>query len=295
MRAFTRLLAPDGRRYELVSGDVIGRHAASALPLDDARVSEAHAMVSLREQELRLIALRGAFAIDGRPVDSVALQPGLVVHLAPQLALEVEAVELPDSVMALEGPGVPRQVLPGVCSVVAGPPLRVQKGLSSAGLAVIWNTGPGWRVREGGGEARDLVVGMQVAGLTAVAAPLAAAGLAATVRRDSVSPPLELVVWPDSVHVHREGKPAVTISGILARILAELVAFDGPVHWKVLAGELWPKGDDQEVLRARLDVNLSRLRRRLRKHGVRVDLVRSDGAGQIGLLLYPHDRVEERD
>jgi hypothetical protein len=46
--------------------------------------------------------------------------------------------------------------------------------------------------------------------------------------------------------------------------------------------------------RGRLDTLLSRVRRRLRAAGLRADLVRADGAGAIELLLYPHDRVDDR-
>ena len=37
------------------------------LHVDDARVSEAHALVSLRGRELQLLALRGRFAVDSTP------------------------------------------------------------------------------------------------------------------------------------------------------------------------------------------------------------------------------------
>jgi|GEM_PF-4421477 len=48
MRAFVRFLLPDGSARELSHGDVIGRLASAELPLDDERLSEAHAMVRLR-------------------------------------------------------------------------------------------------------------------------------------------------------------------------------------------------------------------------------------------------------
>ena len=89
MRACVRLRGPDDRWFELVPGDVIGRLASAAMPLDDARVSEAHAMISLREGEIRLIALRGLFAVDGHPVSEVSLRPGLEILLAQDLAIEV--------------------------------------------------------------------------------------------------------------------------------------------------------------------------------------------------------------
>jgi pSer/pThr/pTyr-binding forkhead associated (FHA) protein len=48
MLATVRLRLPDGSTTTLAPGDIIGRMASAALVLDDGRVSEAHAMVSLR-------------------------------------------------------------------------------------------------------------------------------------------------------------------------------------------------------------------------------------------------------
>lgn len=55
MRAYAKILAPDDTEWLLGPGDRIGRLASAALTIDDARVSEAHAMISLRGGELRLL------------------------------------------------------------------------------------------------------------------------------------------------------------------------------------------------------------------------------------------------
>ena len=57
------LLTPDGEEHALIPGDLIGRMHTAALHLDDGRVSEAHAMVSLRDGSLRLLSLRGGFSV----------------------------------------------------------------------------------------------------------------------------------------------------------------------------------------------------------------------------------------
>lgn len=67
MHACVHLASADGQIHVLGHGDLIGRLWSAALCLSDPRVSEAHAMVSLREGQLRLLALRGLFAIDGKP------------------------------------------------------------------------------------------------------------------------------------------------------------------------------------------------------------------------------------
>lgn len=107
MNAVVRLLAPDGALWALGPGDLIGRMATAALPIDDGRISEAHALVSLPAGELKLLGLRGRFAVDGLPCKEVVLSPGLWVELAPGLGLEVIDVELPDHMLALQGEGWP--------------------------------------------------------------------------------------------------------------------------------------------------------------------------------------------
>ena len=298
MRAYATVRSPDGRLHELIHGDIIGRLGSAALSLDDGRVSEAHAMVSLREGELRLIALRGAFAVEGRPTGEATLCAGLEVQLARGLSLRVEEVVLPDWILGVEGGGLPRQALPSVCSIRTDPELRVVRGWAEGAAAWVWSTGDGWRARPSGGEAAPIAVGdsLPVAGhaLRLVAIPLSAAGQAITRQGGGVDAPLRIVACFDTVHLHREREPVITLSGLMARVLSELVALGGPVSWSVLAGQLWPGEPDHGAVRARLDVLLSRLRRKLREGRVRADLVRMDGAGQVELLLYPHDVVEDR-
>lgn len=296
MRPTARLRTPDGAVHALGHGDIVGRLRAAALCLDDGRVSEAHAMVSLREGELRLIALRGSFAVNGRPVAEVALVAGLGIQLARGLVVTVDSVRLPEEVLGVEGPGLARQALPGVASLLPG--LRLQRGWQEGALARVWSTGDGWSLRTGDGAVRGVVSGDAVAlpGGTVrfVAMPLGAAGRSATRRQGGVDAPLVLVATYEGVAVHRDGDVAVSFGGIQARLVGELVAMGGEAPWRVLAGELWPDLDDDALLRSRLDVTLSRLRGRLRGARVRTDLVGTDGAGSVGLLLYPHDRLEDR-
>lgn len=297
MRAFAILRDPTGTSYELVHGDIIGRLRSAAMPLDDARVSEAHAMVSLRERELRLIALRGRLAYDGRPVDEVALRPGVRIVLARDLAVEVEAVELPASVLGLEGPELVRQVLPPVASLVTRPQPHVVAGYVDRAAAWIWHGGSSWRARVGDAPPRSLEPGQSLRvgehEVRAVAISLDAAGQSPTRAGGGIEAPLRIHANFDTVQIFREGATVLVLSGIQARIVSELVALGGPSHWTVVAGLLWP-GDPQGAVRSRFDVLLSRLRRKLRDARVRTDLVHTDGAGQVELLLYPHDVVEDR-
>ncbi|MCX4241206.1 FHA domain-containing protein [Paraliomyxa miuraensis] len=298
MRAYATLQAPDGALHELVHGDLVGRLWSAAMPLDDARVSEAHAMVSLREGELRLIALRGGLALRGRPVNEVVLRPGVEIVLARGLSIEVVGVHLPGFVLGLEGPSLPRQALPPVASIDASAGLRLQAGHVEHAAAWVWSTGASWRLRVEGRPPRSLEPGdqLELAGhwVRAVAIPLDAAGQSPTRAGGGVEAPLRLLANFDTVHVHREGAAVLVLGGVHARIISELVALGGPAHWTVLAGLLWPDDAPANGVRSRFDVTLSRLRRKLKDARVRADLVHTDGAGQVELLLYPYDVVEDR-
>ncbi|HMV65296.1 MAG TPA: FHA domain-containing protein, partial [Myxococcota bacterium] len=159
MNPAVTLLGPDGALYELVAGDIIGRVWSAALRINDGRVSEAHAMVSLREGELQLVGLRGGFAVDGRPLGQVTLAPGLRVLLAHGVALEVVDVRLPDHVLGVEGDALPCQALPGVCSITGGERPRLQRGWHEGAGAHVWFGDERWWVRGRDGEARPVVAG----------------------------------------------------------------------------------------------------------------------------------------
>ncbi len=298
MRARVRLRLPDGSTRELEPGDQIGRLWTMALCLDDPRVSEAHAMVSLRGQELVLLALRRQFLVRGRPTSEVVLEPGLEVEFAPGLPIVVEAAELPREILAIEGDGVPRQVLGGVCSVVLDPTPRLVARAAEPAAARIWGTGRGWRLRIGDARPRDIGPGdsFELEGhtLRAVAVSLARAERERTAVAGGVQDPLRVVAQFDSVHLHAGDRPPVVLGGIAARLVSELVAMQGPVAWEVLARELWKDDSDKFTLRRRLDMHLVRLRRRLEEHRIRPDLVRPDGTGSVELILYPGDVAEER-
>ncbi len=102
--------------------------------------------------------------------------------------------------------------------------------------------------------------------------------------------PLQLVTRYDTAHVFRPGLPPVTLQGLQARLLSELVSTGVPVGWSVVAGELWPGGGT----RKQLDMVLVRLRHRLRADRIRTDLVRADGTGLLELVLRPGDVVEDQ-
>lgn len=297
MRAYVRLRLPDGSTLELGHGDLIGRLWSAALCIADGRVSEAHAMVSLRGQELLLLPLRGRFAVNGQRQSSLVLAAGQRVTFAEGLDLVVEEVVLPASVFAVEGDGLPRVVVSGVCSLLTRPRPELVPRLVPDAPAHLWGDGEGWCLTMGG-TTRSIRVGdaWELDGRRFCAVGLSLDSTRGTVTRldGSVARPVRVVAQFDTVHIYVEGGAALALSGLAARLISEVVAFDGPVAWEVLGRELWSDEDDVHLLRHKLDVTLSRLRSRFRDAGVRPDLVRSDGFGKVELFLLDGDRVENR-
>lgn len=296
MQPHALLRTDDGALHAVPHGGIIGRLEGAALVLRDPRVSEAHAMVSLRGGALHLLTLRGRFAVDGRTPSSVALRPGQRVAFAKGLTVDVVQVHLPDQVLALSLQDEPPWVLAGVTSLVGDPTPRLVSGTTRDAQAVFWAQDGGWRVRVRGGVDQPLETGDVAVGALTVRChwtQLQRLQQDATRQLGGVAAPLVLINHYDSVQLHRDDQPPVTITGNAARIIGELVAFGGPVEWQTLAQEIWGPVDAQR-LRRNLDQTLLRLRRKLEGGRIRSDLVRSDGLGKLELVLAQHDRVDDR-
>lgn len=296
VHAFARLRLPDGSAVDVSHGDILGRVRTAQVVLEDPRVSEAHALVSLRRGELVLLSLRRMLSVRGRPLSEVSLVEGLTVDLAEGVSVVVDAVQHPARVLAVEAVGLGRQTLPSVASVTPGSaPTLVARFDPQAPLHLWWD-GAQFRARAMGGPVRAVGDGdaLDVAGLALrfllVDAPSSASTAGAHGRPSS----LRIVAWYDTVEVHREGHESLTLGGVSARILSELAAIDGPAPWQVIAREVWSDAGDPDELRHRWDVGLTRLRARLKEARVRPDLVRSTGSGFVQLVRYPDDRCEDR-
>ena len=299
MRAIASFSVGGDGPFELGPGDLIGRMPTAALFIDDPRVSEAHAMVSLRRGELYLLSLRRMVGHHGRPVSEVQLEPGVEIELAHGLVLRVDDVARPAQVPALESEGLGTRPLGPVASIVRGPPLRVASRFVPGAAAHVWSVGgDGWRLRVADSPAQLLRPGeaFTVDGtrfqLSTIA--LDGAGQASTQGAGGVGEPLHIVAHYDTVRFQRPARPPITVGGVGARLISELVALAGPVSWELVARELWSDAVEAGELRRRWDVTLCRLRNRLRDEGLRTDLLRSDGGGQVQLVLYEGDRVDDR-
>lgn len=254
-------------------------------------------MVSLRGGDLWMLALRRRLAVGERSVTEVRLEPGLRVALAQGLELFVEAVELPEQALAIEAPGLPTTMLPGVCSLQVRPQIQLFAHHEPDAPCRIWDTYDGWR-RAHDGVTTPLAAGdaWTVEGVTfrAVTMAVGGAGPSPTRLTGGIDPPLRIVTTWETAQIQAGDAPPVLFSGVQARILSELAQIGGPAGWEVVAREVWPDEDDLWALRKRWDVNLGRLRGRLREAGIRTDVVRAAGTGQVELVLRRHDVLEDR-
>lgn len=276
-------------------GGIVGRLPSAALWLDDGRVSEAHAMVSLRGTSLRLMGLRGRFSVNGAVVGEVALRPGLRVGLAEGVDVVCVQVDVPSHVLGLAiGSADASPIVPtGTTSLVGGSPIRVRAGVHRDAAVVIWSSGMGWRARIGAADPVDVAAGthFDVGGAPVHVVDVPVENAATPATATTLRPQLTLVVAPAGVSVAVEGAPPVFVGGTGGRLLGALAAADGPLAWREVAARVWVDDRSSEAsLRQRFDTTLSRLRARLRGLGVPA-LVRLDRAGSARLDLHRRDVV----
>lgn len=282
-----------GPSIDLGHGALIGRLETAALQIDDLRVSEAHAMVSLRAGGMRLLALRRRLEVAGRPCGEVELHPGLEVVLAPGVALHVDAVTLPDAVMGLRWPGGQAALLHDVASIVLEPEPSVVWQPAANAVVQLWRMGDTWRYVQQDQAARDLVPGDTIrVGPTVFEGALIPLKTGDATR--GPGQPLHLVTFYDTVHVLRDRHPPFVIAGRGAHLISELALAGAPVGWAALSRTLWNDDEPDHVLRGRLDAVLRRLRAKLAEGGLRDDLVAVDGLGHLELRLDASDRIEDR-
>ncbi|TNE84800.1 MAG: FHA domain-containing protein [Deltaproteobacteria bacterium] len=280
----------DGTEHTLFHGDIIGRLWSAALHLNDGRVSEAHAMVSNRGRELKLLSLRGKFRVDGEVLRDVVLAEGQTIELAPGVAIEVVEVLPPTELLALRAPGLGARIIAGVVSLTGGDQPAIQPGWRP-GTCQVWPTGDGWmRAHPEGPVLVTDGATWEVEGAR-FSASFVEHGAVRPTEDGGQRARLRVVAHYDTVHVHNLSQGTVlVVSGRPARLISELVIIGQPVDWHTLALELWG-GADRDVLRRRWDMMLSRLRRKLRTGGIRSDLVFADGTGLVQLVLGAQDEV----
>lgn len=259
-------------------------------------MSEAHALVSLRGRALRLLALRGPVIVDGEPEDEIELCVGQLLRFG-DVHLRVSAVMLPDVVLALRiGGGEPQELCAGVYSLIAGPEFELVPREEEGAPVRIWSTAEGWCIQFPDGNRETLEPGRRWSSpeVEVLAIPIDEGGASATIGRGSAG--LVLHARYTSTHILRPGRQPVVLDGQPGRLLSELAVIGAPVEWSTLAQEFWPglhPRHDRDQLRRNWDRVVRRLRLTLREHGIRDDLVRADGTGNVELVLHLGDRVRD--
>lgn len=281
-------------------GELIGRSDLAALCIDDPRVSEAHAMVSLRSEGLMLLALRGRFRMQNKVYTELCLEPGLEVELADGLTLRCEEVVLPLQLTALKIPGLPMLTLTRTMTLFmqeqSAP--RIAQGYHAGGDAIFWAVGEQWRARTRESEApQSLQFGQRVriGALDIEVVPIALRDAArGQTRAADLAQPLSLQSLGEAVRVTRDRQPPAIISGVPGKICAALVEGGRAMSWRQLTQRVWPDDASLEsALRRRFDAGISRLRERLQQLGVDDGIIRLDGAGFVILTLEPEDASDE--
>lgn len=267
---------------DLYPGCIIGRSWRSDLVVNDPRVSEVHAVVSLRGGSLKLRRLGGNLRLFGMPIEAAVLRPGQRIALADDLEILVDDIILPEQLPAIQiGDADP---IP-----LDGPRVWVKNGTvhsrPTSGAIEIWAVDEDWFV---GSPNRPLTEPVPFEGqwLRMVYLKREDAEVPST-RARQLYQPLQILARYDTVQLRQADQPVLVLSGNPARLITELAEMGSPVSWRVVAGELWP-AQPTEVLRRRWDKCLASLRGKLRAARIRPDLVRSTG-GQVSLVLLGED------
>ncbi len=288
-----------GLRVTVHPGSLFGRLAMAAVSISDPRVSEAHALVSLRARSLQLLALRGLLLVDGHEVDHVALVPGLRVELAEGLPLVIERVELPTHALLLCGaaPGAVELGAATYSLVEEANTVRVVVGFVDGAAGHVWSSGSSLWIRVAEQPPQRVEVGgrwtIADCSLRIVHVPLDDTPDTWT---DSGRGRTGLVVFAryTTVHIQRDTRTSV-VTGKPANLVSELVRFGAkPVPWELVSQQIWGREVDRLTLRKNFDSTMSRLRAQLRELELRDDLVGLDGGGNVELVLHPGDRIVDQ-
>lgn len=297
------ILSCNGACVTVHPGHLIGRLAKADVVIPDPRISEAHALISLRCHALRMLALRGPLTLDGLDVDAVTLERGQRVELADGLFVTVESVEVPTHALVLLGAAQgPVELDATTHSLLLADgqgsrTLRLVAGHVPGAAGHLWYSGASLWICPVGRDPEPIQPGgrwtIEGCCLRVIQRPLGS--IDDTITGDVSAPvePASLLIFARYATVHvRRGATTYVITGKPANLVSELVTFDRkPVPWQFVARKIWGEQVDRDLLRDNFDSTLGRLRRQLRDLGLRDDLVIPDGSGNVELVLHPGDRV----
>ncbi|MDC0675774.1 FHA domain-containing protein [Nannocystis radixulma] len=287
---------PDGARVRVYAGGILGRTPNADLYLQDPRISEAHALVSLRGNGLQLLELRGMLFLDGKRTSAIELARGQQVLLAGSLLLTVEDIHLPSHALVLYGVrDEPRELSASTYSLVLHRPNDVVlvPGYREGAEGYLWSSADELRIqlRDQPAElvAPERVWTLGESVLRVVAVPTT--GFVETLSAAPRDERLRIIARYTSIHFWRTTEVLI-MHGRPAMLLSELVRCGGkPVPWEIIAREIWSRQSERHLLRQNWDRTLGRIRDQLRRAEIRENLVQVDRNGNIELVLGPHDEI----
>lgn len=288
---------PDGDLVRVYAGGILGRTPNADLYLQDPRISEAHALVSLRGNGLQLLELRGMLYLNGKRTAALELSSGQRILLAGSLELTVEDIHLPSHTLVLHGVrDGPRELTASTYSLIMHSPddVALVPGYHEGAEGYIWSSADELRIQLLS-QCAELVAPDRSWSLGESTLRIEAVRRAGFVETLTVRPRderLRIVARYTSVHFWWTATEVLVLHGRPALLISELVSCGGkPVPWEVIAREIWSGQSDRQLLRQNWDRTLGRIRDQLRKAEIRENLVRVDHNGNIELVLGPLDEA----
>jgi len=322
------LTMPDGQTVEALPGDIVGRSARADIRVNDPRVSEARALISLRERRLLFLRLRDPpFRCDGKKVSDFELRAGQTIELAPGVALRVLRVALPATTRAAfftpeGGPPIAATPRRGALSLLAGPPPQVERGYVDGAAAHLWKTGSEIYVQRAGEPPRPLRPGAAVAVAggalsardTSTGAVHGASPTSGTQFAPQDAIEIEVVRTPRgrarAIRVRRGDRVAHITRIIQVQVMEILIAAhaegaarlpDEPLATAVNSAdggaEIWgapgeePRGAGADQIEVNWRNHVRRIRDTLKARDIRTDLVCALGQQRYALRLRSGDRL----
>lgn len=271
------LRLPDGSTGDFFAGTIVGRTWDCGIVVEHPQVSEVHALISLREGRLVLIALAGnKLQIDGVSHERVALKAGMVIELVKDVSIAVLDVSLADVSLALVGVAdQPFELSRPYYSVTGGgsDPPRVVPGLTLDALAHLWIAGDSWFAKVAGGSAAVLEAGtsLTIGDRTLDVVEVPRHGIPATQRAPGPLPN-RVVLLPHTTELHY-GSRVVVLTGARAEVIWVLSYLDTNTTSADVCRELWPGKEELATKRKRFKQLMFTLRQQLAAEHVSTELV----------------------